>query len=82
MTLPNDPLFSVPILIQEKNGLPAIEIRKLTTDIPTVKAVISCAFRDQPIIILPCFTDKLKSISAMIGKGIIYAKGGKYYFTF
>lgn len=79
---PNN-LFSVSVVVTEKNNLPCIELRKVTTETELIKKIISCAFHGQPVVVLPQFTDKLKSIRSLSDKGIIYydKKSGEYKYT-
>ena len=74
-------LCSIPINVKEKNSLPCIELRKAITDSELIKQIISCAFHERPIIILPVFTDKIRGIVSLIDKGILYRKDNEFYFT-
>lgn len=75
-------LMSVNVLIHNKNGVPAVELRSQTTDLNLIKTIISCAYRDIPIIIMPKFSDKLNSISSCVEKGILMRDNDQYFFTF
>ena len=75
-------LCSIPVYITEKNNLPCIELRKCITNSELIKSVISCAFHERAIVILPSFNDKIKSINNLIEKGILYRKNNEFYFTF
>ena len=61
----------VNVIISCKNGKPAVLMQRLTTDTEIVKLICSAAYRDETVVILPQFTDKLKGLSSMIQKGII-----------
>ncbi len=74
-------LCGISIIVTEKNSLPCIELRKTITDSELIKNIISCAFHERPIIILPTFNDKLKSIGSLVDKGILYRKNDQFYFT-
>lgn len=76
--------LNVPISIKENNGIPAIELRKVLSDKETLKQIISCAFHEKPIIIIPKFSNRLLSLSTLIDKGLIYIdkETGEYKFTF
>lgn len=74
--------FSVSIIITEKNSKPCLEIRRVTTDEQIIKDIIRCAFHNQPIIVLPQFTDRMRSISSLVDKGILIKEGDNMYFTF
>lgn len=71
----------LPIIVTQKNGKAAMEIRKLFTEREIINTLTKAAFRQQPIIVYPIFTDRLKSVHSLIDKGILYHRGGQYYFT-
>ena len=73
--------LEVSLIISNKNDKPCLEIRKQTTDIELIKTILSCAFHEVPIITQPKFRDKLKSVSTLIKKGVIYKDGDDYFFT-
>ena len=74
--------LSLSVIATHKNSKPAIELRGLTTNEDFIKAIVSCAYHGNPIIVMPTFNNKLKAISSLIDKGILYQKEGQYYFTF
>ena len=74
-------LCCIPIIVTEKNNLPCIELRKAITDSELIKKIINCAFHERPIILMPSFNDKIKSIGSLIEKGILYRKDNQFYFT-
>lgn len=74
-------LAEINVIVLTKNNAPAIELRMSTNNIDLMKKVISCVFHQQPIIVMPVFNDKLKSIAALLEKGILYIKDGEYYFN-
>jgi len=75
--------YPISIVISEKNDKPIIELRKNTSDPEIIKAIISCAFHNRPIIVQPTLNDKVKAIGSLLEKGIIYkGEDGQYYFTF
>jgi hypothetical protein len=77
------PLFRISVVVTSKNNLPCIELRSSTNDIETIKKIVSSAWRRQPLIILPTFTDEIKSLNSLIEKGILYKdENGQYLFTF
>lgn len=76
-----DALINASIIITQRNSLPAIEIRRVTTDPATIKAIVSAAYHDKPIIIMPQFTNKMQSINTLIEKGILYRKGDQYHWV-
>jgi len=74
--------FSVPLSIIYKNGEKAIELRKTTSNTQLIKILIYCAMHDQPVLIFPAFTDKLRAICRLQEEGILEMdkESGKYYF--
>jgi hypothetical protein len=75
------PLMTFNLVVTIKNNLPCIEVRKQITNSEIAKTLISCAFHGRPVIVMPQFTDKLKSIASLIEKGLLYKRGEQYYFT-
>jgi hypothetical protein len=65
-------LMEMPVIILEKHGKPCIELRRAITDQELIKAVVSAAWHEKPIIIIPRFKDKIRSLANLIDKGIIY----------
>jgi len=57
-------------------------LRRKITDFEEIKAIVTAAFYEKPIVILPIFSDPLKARPSLIEKGIIYRQGDNYYFTF
>ena len=76
--------IKVSVITTIRDGNPAIELRRGTTNRQIMNAIISAAFHNQPIIIQPEFTDRLQSLNSLVKKGIIYKepKDNKYYFLF
>lgn len=75
-------LFTVSIVITSKNGNPAIEMRALTTNPDIIKQVISAAYHNQPVVVLPQFTNLVQSLNSCIQKGILVRDdAGQYFFT-
>ncbi len=75
--------LNMPIIVTQKNGQAQLELRRGVTDLETIKKLVECAFHSKTILILPSFTNKLKSISSLVDKGVLnLGKDGKYYFTF
>jgi len=75
--------IKINVLIQEKHGYPAIELRRITIDPLVIKAIISAAYRNTPLVILPVFQDPIKSLGSLLEKGVIYKspEDGEYYFN-
>lgn len=63
-----------------KNNVHCIELRRTINDYELIKDIIRAGFNEEPIIIIPTFTDKIKSISSMLDAGIMYMEDGRYYF--
>lgn len=74
-------LFEVSVIVTQKNSKPAIELRSLTTNMELIKLIISAAYHNRPIIIMPKFTNKMESLNSCIQKGILYREGNEYFFT-
>lgn len=78
----NLPIVSVNIIVTYKGELPAIEIRKLTTKLDIIKILVSSAFHNRPVLIMPTFKDKLQSLNSLVDKGILYKdEKNDFYFT-
>lgn len=78
----DEPLFNVSVVVTSKNDMPCVELRSSTNDIDIIKKIVSCAWRSQPIILIPKFYDELKSLNSLIEKGILYKDDeGQYKFT-
>jgi len=79
--------LDIPVIVTEKeqaNGVyPCIILKRYITSLDLIKSILSCAFHEQEIIVIPRFSNKLKSIGSLIEKGLIYynEKDRKYYFT-
>jgi len=74
--------LDIPLIVQCKNDLPAIELRRLTTDTELIKLLVRCAFHIQPITIQPMFTNRMMSLNALLDHGIIYREGDQFFFNF
>ena len=77
-------VLDVSVITTSYNNQPAIEIRRVTNNPDLIKQIISCAFHDEAILILPVFRNKIKAISTLIDKGILYLdeETQKYRYTF
>ena len=78
----DDVVISALIRVVEDHGYPVIELRRRVQEPVLVKAVLSAAFREQAIVLLPRFSDKVRSVASLCEKGLIYKEGDNYYFTF
>lgn len=74
-------LAQISVIVTQKNNSPAVELRMNTTNSDLLKKIVQCAFHSRPIILMPVFNDKVKSIGSLIEKGILYVKKGEYYFN-
>jgi len=83
--MPSEPpiIISFPICVTEKYNSPCLELRKIVTDIDVLKYILSCAFHERTLLIMPKFSDKNRGLSSLQEKGIIYLdkKEKKFYFN-
>lgn len=77
-----DDLIGINVVISNKHDKPAVFLRRNTTDPELIKTIIKSAYHNQPLIIMPQFTNTLQSLSTAVEKGILYQKNGEYVFTF
>mgnify|MGYP001374511467 CR=1 FL=1 len=71
------------VQISIKNNCPCLELRRVITDKESIKFMINCVLKDQPIVVKPSFNNDMRSIASLIEKGILYkGKDNDYYFTF
>jgi hypothetical protein len=77
-------VLDVSVITTSYNNQPAVEIRRVTNDPELIKQIISCAFHDEAILILPTFRNKIKAISTLLDKGILYLdeETQEYRYTF
>jgi hypothetical protein len=77
-------LLTVPITVTHSpQNKPVLQLRKEIGDFDIIKTLISCAYNDEPVIIYPIFTNKIKSLGTLLDKGLIYMdEKGVYRFTF
>lgn len=64
--------LEVNLIVSDKNGSPVIELRKCTNNTEIIKTLVSCAYRNEPVIIYPKFNNKIQSINTLLQKGVIY----------
>jgi hypothetical protein len=74
--------LSLSVIATHKNNKPALELRGLTTNEDFIKAIVTCAYHGIPIIVMPTFNNKLRALSSLVDKGILYQEEGNYKFTF
>ncbi len=77
----NTSLLDISVIVTTKNNKPAIELRRLTQDLDIIKKLVSCAYHNQPIILMPHFTDNTQSVASLVEKGILFYENGQYFFT-
>lgn len=63
-------LFEINVQVQTWNR-PHVELRRSVFDNDTIRTLIECALKEQPIIIQPVFSSKIKSVSSLIDSGIM-----------
>jgi len=74
--------LQINLIVTEKHGVPAIELRVMTTNIEIIKELVTSAFHNRDIILKPTFTNLIQSTNSLIEKGILYkGQDGKLYFT-
>lgn len=74
--------FEVSVIVTHKNSKPAIELRSLTTNEEYIKKIVSCAYHNQPFIIMPKFTNSMQSLNKLMEIGIIFKENNNFFFTF
>lgn len=72
----------ISIIVSKNNGVPMIELRKTITDVELIKLIVSSAYHEKALIIVPTFANKIRSLSSLIDKGFVYVEDDKYYFNF
>jgi hypothetical protein len=82
-TLPNKLKISeiqhVNLIYHNFQGDHAIELRRRFVDRASIVRIITCAFHETPIIVLPRFNNKILAISTLIEKGIIKKNSKEEY---
>jgi len=73
---------TVNLTVIKHNGKPAIEIRKVITDLEAIKNIVSSAYHDKQILINPNFTNKALSINRLIETGLIHQENNQYHWVF
>lgn len=75
-------ILTVNVQVTNLRGKPCLELRKTFTDINDIKSIVSSAWHDQSIVIMPIFSDKVNALGSLIKNGILYKdKDGQYKFT-
>lgn len=75
--------YQVSIIVTKKRSKPMLEMRSGTTDTEIIKTLVYCAIYGKPVIVLPVFKDKLRSVASLADKGVLYLdrETGEYYFN-
>lgn len=55
-------------------ALPCLEVRQQVNDLSVMKALISSAYHDIPLITLPQFRDKLRALAKLQEMGVIFRR--------
>jgi len=74
-------LFNVNVIVFSKQDNPFIKLERQTSNSEIMKMIIIAALHERPIVIQPVFNDKLRSISSLIDKGILYRENEVLYFN-
>lgn len=70
------------VIVTHMRGLPRVILRRSIAEPEIYKDIIACAFDEKPMLIIPTFNDKLKSVSSLIQKGIMYYDENKKAYEF
>lgn len=70
------------LIILERNGKPALEIRKLISDPDYIKAIITAALSGKMIVVMPIFRDRIRAVGTLCEKNILEynAEKKEYYY--
>ena len=68
----NNKTIEIGVIVSQRYNTPCIELRKTTSNADIIKLIISAAWHGKEIIFKPVFHDKIRSMSSLIDKGIIY----------
>lgn len=75
-------ILAVNLYVTSKNGMPALELRRLFTDKDIAKMIIKAAIDKRPVFIYPDFSNRAEFENALIEKGFaVRENDGKLYFT-
>lgn len=73
--------FEISVIVTTKNDRPCIELRRSVQDPEIIKTLVSCAFHNVPVIVVPRFTNTMQSLNTLVNKGVIYREGENYFYT-
>lgn len=68
----NEIPITVNVLVKSHDKQPCIELRRLIIRSEMIKEIVSAAYHDKPIVILPKFNNKIQAVGALATKKIIY----------
>lgn len=76
-------LLDVGVIINKSAGVPCIELRRRVYEKEVMKVLVENAIAGRPVIILPVFKNRLKSLSGLVESGLMSyePEEGAYYFT-
>lgn len=76
-------IITVNLQVTNKRGKPCLVMRKTITDSDVIKNLVTNAWHDQTIVILPIFEDKVNALNSLIKNGILYKDkhDGQYKFV-
>lgn len=74
------------VVVSHNDNVPCLYLKPKkilmnSNNINMIKAVVTAAFREIPLIAYPTFKNKFQSLSSLCDKGIIYRKEDQYFFN-
>ena len=74
--------LQVNLIILERNGKPALEIRKTIGEADYIKAIISAALSGKMILMMPTFRDRIRAVGTLCEKNVLEYNSDKkeYYY--
>lgn len=63
--------FQVFLTVMHKNSKQAIEIRRNTVEPEAIKAIITAAFKNEPIVVFPTFRNRLRATATLMANKIL-----------
>jgi len=80
--IPTKDMISVKVLVSKKQNKPVVEIRRYISNLDEVKTIISCAFHSQPMMILPEFNDRIKTLRQLQHVGLVFYNKETHQFEY
>jgi hypothetical protein len=76
-------IITINLQVTNKRGKPCLVLRKNFTDTEIIKNIVSSAWHDQSIVVIPIFEDKVKGLNSLIKNGVLYKdkENGQYKFV-